>query len=46
MNSEKPLMLHRPEGGGDDGTPIAALRGPPGVAETLHELHPRARDAQ
>jgi hypothetical protein len=33
VNSEKPLRLHGPEGGGDDGTPIAALRGPSGVAQ-------------
>ena len=46
MNSEKPLRLHGPEGGGDDGTPIAALRGPSRVAETLHQLHPRACDAR
>src|SRR5437763_10658488 len=46
MNSEKPLRLHGPEGGGDDGTPIAALRGPSRVAETPHQLHPRAGDAR
>src|SRR5580698_4207600 len=46
VNSEKPLTLHGPEGGGDDGTPVAALRGPSRVAETLHQLHPRACDAR
>src|SRR5277367_174403 len=30
VNSEKPLRLHGPEGGGDDGAPVAALRGPSG----------------
>jgi hypothetical protein len=39
VNSEKPLRLHGPEGGGDDGTPIASLRGPSRVAETLQMSH-------
>src|ERR1700744_232258 len=46
VNSEKPLGLHGPQGGGDDGTPVAALRGPSRVAETLHQLRPRACDAR
>src|ERR1700748_1064132 len=46
MNPEQPLRLHGPEGGGDDGTPIAALRGPARVAEALHQLRPRACDAR